>query len=50
MRELIRRRREAKLAEDVATLERAFTDAPAGDPTEAELRRIYAVAKAGRKK
>ena len=40
MRELIRRRREAKIAEDVATLERAIAGAPAGDPSEAELRPI----------
>jgi len=50
MRELIRERREAKIAEDVATLEKAIAGAPAGDPSEAELRRIYAVAKKGRKK
>jgi hypothetical protein len=50
MRELIRRRREAKIAEDVATLEKAIIGAPAGDPSEAELRQIYAVAKRGRKK
>ena len=50
MRELIRRRREAKIAEDVVTLEKAIAGAPAGDPSEAELRQIYAVAKKGRKK
>lgn len=50
MRELIRRRREAKIAEDVALLEKAITGAPAGDPSEAELREIYAAAKKGRKK
>jgi len=49
MRELIRRRREAKIAEDVTTLEKAIAGAPAGDPSEAELRQIYAVAKQGRK-
>ena len=48
MRELIRRRREARMAEDVAMLEKAITGAPAGDPSETELRRIYAVAKKGR--
>jgi antitoxin ParD1/3/4 len=48
MRELIRRRREAKIAEDVATLERAIAGAPAGDPSEAKLRQIYSVAKASR--
>ena len=50
MRELIRRRREGKIAEDVAMLEKAITGAPAGDPSEAELRRIYTVAKKGRPK
>ena len=50
MRERIRRRREARIAEDVATLEKAIAGAPAGDPSEAELRQIYAVAKKGRKK
>jgi putative addiction module CopG family antidote len=49
MRELIRRRREARIAEDVATLERAVAGAPAGDPSEAEFRQIYAVARKGRK-
>jgi Arc/MetJ-type ribon-helix-helix transcriptional regulator len=50
MRELIRQRREARIAEDVATLEKAITGAPAGDPSQAELRRIYAAAKKGRNK
>jgi Arc/MetJ-type ribon-helix-helix transcriptional regulator len=49
MRELIRRRREARIAEDVATLERAIAGAPGGDPSGAEMRQIYAVAKKGRK-
>ena len=49
MRELIRRRRGARIAEDVAMLEKAIAGAPAGDPTEAEYRRIYAVAKKGRR-
>jgi Arc/MetJ-type ribon-helix-helix transcriptional regulator len=48
MRELIRRRRAARIAEDLATLEKAIAGAPAGDPSEPELRRIYAVAKKGR--
>jgi Arc/MetJ-type ribon-helix-helix transcriptional regulator len=48
MRELIRRRRETRMAEDVAMLEKAIAGAPAGDPSETELRRIYAVAKKGR--
>ena len=50
MRELIRQRRAARIAEDVAMLEKAMAGAPAGDPSEAELRHIYAVAKRGRRK
>jgi Arc/MetJ-type ribon-helix-helix transcriptional regulator len=50
MRELIRRRREARIAEDVAMLDKAIAGAPAGDPSEAELRRIYALAKKGRRR
>ncbi len=50
MRELIRKRREAKIAEDVAMLEKAITGAPAGDPAKAALRQIYTVAKKGRPK
>ena len=50
MRELIRKRREARIAQDLAMLEKAIAGAPAGDPSEAELRRIYAVAKSGRRK
>ena len=49
MRELIRRRRETKIAEDVAMLEKAMAGAPAGGPSEEELRQIYAVARKGRK-
>ena len=48
MRELIRRRREARVAEDVALLEKAIEGAPAGDPSEAEMRKIYAAIKKGR--
>jgi Arc/MetJ-type ribon-helix-helix transcriptional regulator len=50
MRELIRQRRQARVAEDVAMLEKAIAGAPTGDPSEDELRQIYAVAKKGRKK
>ena len=50
MRELIRRRREVKIAEDVAMLEKAIAGAPTGDPSEAEMRKIYAMIKKGRKK
>ena len=50
MRELIRQRRAAKIAEDVAMLEKAIAGAPAGDPSESTLRQIYSVAKQGRQK
>ena len=50
VRELIRRRREARIAEDVALLDKAITNAPAGDPSDTEMRRIYTVARAARKK
>jgi len=50
MRELIRRRREQRIAEDVALLEKAIAGAPAGDPSEAEMREIYAAVKKARKK
>lgn len=50
MRELIRRRREAKIAEDVVLLEKAIAGAPAGDPSEAEIQEIYAEIKKGRRK
>ena len=50
MRELIRKRREAKIADDVAMLEKAIAGAPAGDPSEAEMRQIYAAARKGRKR
>jgi putative addiction module CopG family antidote len=48
MRELIRRRRETRIAEEVALLEKAMEGAPLGDPSDADLRHIYAVAKQGR--
>ena len=50
MRELIRRRRDAKIAQDVAALEKAIAGAPVGDPSEAEMRQIYAAARKGRKR
>ena len=50
MRELIRRRRESKIAEDLALLEKAIKGAPAGDPSDGEMRRIYGVIKKGRKR
>ena len=48
IRKLIRRRPETEIAEDVAILEKAIAVAPVGDPSEAELPQIYAVAKKGR--
>jgi hypothetical protein len=50
MRDLIRRRREERIAQDVAMLEKAITGAPPGDPSEEEMRDIYATIKKGRKK
>ena len=46
--DLIRRRREAQIAADVALLQSAIQAAPAGDPSEAEFREIYRSAKASR--
>jgi len=48
VRDLIRRRREAQIAADLALLQSAIQDAPTGDPTEAEFREIYRNAKASR--
>src|SRR6266478_5226038 len=50
MRDLIRRRREERIAEDVAMLEKAIGGAPSGDPADAEMGEIYATIKRGRKK
>ncbi|HXL26927.1 MAG TPA: hypothetical protein VN952_09600 [Chthoniobacterales bacterium] len=50
MRDLIRRRREERIAQDVAMLEKAIADAPSGDPSDSEMREIYAAIKKGRKK
>jgi Arc/MetJ-type ribon-helix-helix transcriptional regulator len=50
MRDLIRRRREERIAQDVAMLEKAIAGAPAGDPSEEEMRDIYAAIKKSRKK
>jgi len=50
MRDLIRRRREERIAQDVAMLEKAITGAPPGDPSEEEMRDKYATIKKGRKK
>lgn len=37
MRDLIRHRRQERIEADVALLERAMADAPAGDPSEEEM-------------
>lgn len=42
MRELIRKRRQEQIEEDVAFLEKAMKKAPAGDPSDAEMAEIYA--------
>jgi Arc/MetJ-type ribon-helix-helix transcriptional regulator len=41
MRDLIRRRREQRIAEDIALLEKAIAGAPSGDPSDGEMREIY---------
>ena len=40
MRDLIRRRRQEQIRQDVAALEQAIADAPLGDPSEAEMAAI----------
>lgn len=50
MRELIRQRRQARIAEDLAMLEQAITGAPAGNPSDSALRHIYKVARKNRRK
>ncbi|MCW5555747.1 MAG: hypothetical protein KIS67_26765 [Verrucomicrobiae bacterium] len=50
VRDLIRRRREEQIAADVALLQSAIQDAPAGDPAESEFREIYRSAKASRRR
>lgn len=50
MRDLIRRRREERIAQDVAMLEKAIAGAPSGDPSDAEMKEIYTAIKKGRKK
>jgi Arc/MetJ-type ribon-helix-helix transcriptional regulator len=50
MRDLIRRRREERIAQDLAMLEKAIAGAPTGDPSEAEMNEIYTAIKKGRKK
>ncbi len=50
MRDLIRHRRQEQIKKDVAYLEKAMKDAPEGDPTDAELKEMYAEIKARRHK
>jgi Arc/MetJ-type ribon-helix-helix transcriptional regulator len=50
MRELIRRRREEQIANDVAFLEKAIKKAPSGDPSDEEMAKIYAGIRKRRKK
>ena len=40
MRDLIRKRRQEQIRQDVAALEKAIADAPLGDPSEAEMAAI----------
>lgn len=49
VRELIRRRREERIREDLALLEKAIAGAPAGDPSDAEMREIVKTQKSVRK-
>jgi len=50
MRDLIRRRREERIAQDLAMLEKAIAGAPTSDPSDAEMNEIYTAIKKGRKK
>jgi Arc/MetJ-type ribon-helix-helix transcriptional regulator len=50
MRDLIRKRRQEVIAADVAFLEKAIEGAPEGDPSDEEMREMYAIVKANRKK
>lgn len=50
MRDLIRRRREERIAQDLAMLEKGIAGAPTGDPSDAEMNEIYTAIKKGRKK
>jgi hypothetical protein len=42
MRDLIRRRRQEQIREDVAYLEQVMAGAPPGDPSDREMAEIYA--------
>jgi len=50
MRDLIRKRRQEEIAADVAMLEKAIKGAPLGDPSDEDMRAIYAIIKDRRKK
>jgi Arc/MetJ-type ribon-helix-helix transcriptional regulator len=50
MRDLIRRRRQEQIKEDVAYLQKAMAGAPAGDPSDEAMAELYASIKATRKK
>ncbi|HTV43374.1 MAG TPA: hypothetical protein VMF08_22620 [Candidatus Sulfotelmatobacter sp.] len=50
MRDLIRRRRQEEIEADVAFLEKSGEGAPPGDPSDKEMKEIYASIKARRKK
>jgi len=50
MRDLIRKRRQEEIDADVAFLDKAIEGAPLGDPSDEEMREIYAGIKARRKK
>jgi hypothetical protein len=50
MRDLIRHRRQTRIEQDVAFLEKAIKGAPAGNPSDADYKQIYAAIKAERKK
>ena len=49
MRDLIRKRRQEQIKEDVAFLEKAIEGTPIGDPSDEEMAEIYASIKARRK-
>ncbi len=50
MRDLIRKRRQEQIQQDVAFLEKAIEGAPIGDPSDKEMAEMYASIKARRKK
>ena len=50
MRDLIRKRRQDLIENDVAFLEKSIQKAPLGDPSDDEMADIYATVRAARKK